>query len=170
MGVARCWRGTAAAQLFLVALVPSSAGAGHVSGRHDVAPAAADQGRTMLEAAPHGQTRRRLAQIHLSPGADLQAAVNNASPGDELVLADGTYSAGSGTSAYDDHNMLYIDKDITIRAQNAGKSILDGENSRGVIFIRHGVVTLKGLGITKGYVRACSQDAAGAYFSARPPA
>ena len=53
--------------------------------------------------------------------------------------------------------MLQISKDITIRAQNSGLAILDGQNARGVISITSGTVTLEGLKITKGstYVSSC---------------
>ena len=98
---------------------------------------------------------RRLAVIQLQPGANLQTEVDNANPGDELVLADGTYT-GSGTSENGD-NMLYINKDITIRALNPGQVVLDGQNARRVIYIASGNVVLEGLDITRGsatYVRA----------------
>ena len=85
----------------------------------------------------------------MSPGAGtLQAALDAASAGDILELADGTYT---GTSH------LAISKDITIRAQNSGQAILDGENARHVIYITSGTVTLEGLGITKGQV--CTKHA-----------
>ena len=103
---------------------------------------------------PH--VTRRLVQINLSPGANLQTALNNANAGDELVLADGTYTGvgtssdatGSGTSV--SSNMLYINKDITIRALNAGQAVLDGENARRVMYILSGTVVLDGLKITRG--------------------
>ena len=92
---------------------------------------------------------RRLATTTVSPGAGtLQTAVNAAGAGDTLVLADGTYT-GSGA------NVLEISKDITIRVQDSGQAILDGENTRGVISITSGTVTLEGLGITKGAVSFC---------------
>ena len=59
---------------------------------------------------------RRLSVTNVQPGVNLQTVVDNASPGDEIVLGDGTYT-GSGTSA-SGSNMLYINKDITIRALN----------------------------------------------------
>ena len=87
---------------------------------------------------------RKLATINVSPGAGtLQTALDNANAGDTLVLADGTYT-GSGS------DVLTISKDITIRAQNAGQAILDGENTRRVIKINSGTVVLEGLNITKG--------------------
>ena len=91
---------------------------------------------------------RRLATTAVSPGAGtLQAALDAASAGDILELADGTYTStytGSGP------NVLQISKDITIRAQNYGQAILDGENVRRVIYILNGTVVLQGLGVTKG--------------------
>ena len=86
---------------------------------------------------------RRLATINVSPSDNLQTKLNNAGVGDTLILADGTYT-GSGS------NVLDISKDITIRAQNSGQAILDGENTRRVISVTTGTVTLEGLGITKG--------------------
>ena len=88
---------------------------------------------------------RRLATTTVSPGAGtLQAALDAASAGDILELADGTYT---GTS------QLAISKDITIRAQNSGQAIIDGENARRGIYISSGTVVLQGLGVTRGYVR-----------------
>ena len=91
---------------------------------------------------------RRLATINVSPGAGtVQAALNGASAGDELVLTDGTYTGGGS-------NVLEIGKDITIRAQNAGMAVLDGEDVRRVVWITGGTVVLEGLVVTKGYVSA----------------
>ena len=90
---------------------------------------------------------RRLTHVAtttVSPGAGtLQAALDAASAGDILELADGTYT---GSGSY----VLQISKDITIRAQNFGRAILDGENARRVIEITGGTVVLEGLGVTKG--------------------
>ena len=86
---------------------------------------------------------RRLATVDVSPSDNLQSKLDNAGNGDTLVLADGTY-LGSG------YNVLEISKDITIRAQNSGQAILDGENARRVIYITSGTVTLEGLNITRG--------------------
>ena len=92
---------------------------------------------------------RSLAVITVQPGSGtLQAAVDAASDGDELILEDGTYT-GSGS------NVLDIGKSITIRAQNPGQAILDGEEAQGVVSITSGSVELTGLNITKGYVCAC---------------
>ena len=88
---------------------------------------------------------RRLATITVSPSDNLQTKLNSAGAGDTLDLADGTY-IGSGSY------VLEISKDITIRAQNSGQVILDGENARRVIYITSGTVTLEGLNITRGYI------------------
>ena len=80
----------------------------------------------------------------VQPGSGtLQAALNVANAGDILVLQDGRYK-GSGD------NVLAVSKNITIRAQNLGMAILDGEDTRRVIQIMSGSVVLKGLVITRG--------------------
>ena len=151
---ARRWR--LALVLVLVAMPMAAA-------LQDVRPhEQASDGREMgFDAAPlnasmvTSHVTRRLAVIHLQPGANLQTEVTNANPGDELVLGDGTYT-GSGTAQQGD-NMLYINKDITIRALNPGQVVLDGQNARRVIYIASGNVVLEGLDITRGsatYVRA----------------
>ena len=89
---------------------------------------------------------RQLATVNVSPSDNLQTKLTNAGAGDTLNLADGTYT-GSGNNV----NVLEISKDITIRAQNSGQAILDGENARRVIVITSGTVTLEGLNITRGY-------------------
>ena len=76
-----------------------------------------------------------------------------ASAGDELVLKDGNYT-GSGD------NVLLIAKDITIRAQNQGMAVLDGENAGPVVRISGGTVVLEGLAITKGRMSALSSELA----------
>ena len=82
--------------------------------------------------------------LPVSPGAGtLQVAINAASAGDTLVLADGTYT-GSGT------NLLEISKDITIRAHNSRQAILDGQNAQCIVYIASGTVALEGLDITRG--------------------
>ena len=102
---------------------------------------------------------RRLAVIHVQPGAaTLQTALNGATSGDELVLADGTYT-GSGS------NVLDIDKSITIRALNAGRAVLDGQNVRRVVLIRTGPVNLQRLNITRGLVRVRAHSPACSYFN-----
>ena len=94
---------------------------------------------------------RRLSVINVDPSGDLVAALASASPGDELVLADGTY-----TPAADGSNALVINKDIIIRAQNTGGAIFDGQNTRRVIKIESGSVTLSGLNIVKGHSSVCA--------------
>lgn len=86
---------------------------------------------------------RRMSGTSVAAGAGtLQAALNAASDGDELVLADGKYTGSGG-------QVLSIGKSITIRALNAGQAILDGENARTVVYISSGTVVLSGLHITK---------------------
>ena len=94
---------------------------------------------------------RRLAVISVSPGADtLQAAVNAANPGDELVLADGTYTASGGSQ------VLLIDSTtptgLTIRAANPGQAVLDaqGVSGRRGVHISGGIVTIEDVEITGG--------------------
>ena len=78
-------------------------------------------------------------------GAGLQVALNAASAGDEIHLANGTYT-GSGDS------VLEITKDITIRALSPGQAVLDGEGlRRGVRIFRWCTVHLEGLVFTGGY-------------------
>ena len=101
-----------------------------------------------LVVATHGQLHvaRRLQTTSVSPGAGtLQAAVDGASSGDALLLADGYYTAGNNT-----YVLGLIGKDITIQAQNAGQAILDGLSAGRVVHISGGTVTLDGLKITKG--------------------
>ena len=88
---------------------------------------------------------RRLAVVHqVQPGLDtVQTALSTANTGDILELANGVYT-GSGD------NVLEISKDITIRAQNSGQAVLDGENARRVVVINDGAANLEGLVITKG--------------------
>ena len=77
----------------------------------------------------------------------MQNALASASPGDELVLEDGTYQLSSNIS---------ISKDITIRAENSGQAILDGGNSAQVMYISSGTVELEGLHIRKGNLNGVS--------------
>ena len=104
--------------------------------QHDVAPTKA-------------RTTRRLTTL-VDPGVDtLQAAYDAASAGDELELKDGTYTSSSGDNVLEIsiHSM-----DVSIRAQNAGMAILDGENARRGVHISGGTVVLEGLAITKGTI------------------
>ena len=78
------------------------------------------------------------------PGLNsLQAALSRVSDGDELVLSGGSYT-GTGTS------VATIAQNITIRAQNPGGAVLDGENARRVLQISAGTINLVGLRITNG--------------------
>ena len=83
--------------------------------------------------------------IPVTPKDDLVAVLAAAKDGDELVLADGTYLPT---------DTLSIDKDIniTLRAQNSGRAVLDGNGTRRVLRITSGTVLLDGLNITKGHV------------------
>ena len=95
--------------------------------------------------APLARVTRRLAVISVQPGAGtLQAALNAASDGDELVLYNGTYT-GSDT------NVLEISKSITIRSLHPRGAILDGENARRVVSITNGTVVLEGIDVTRGH-------------------
>ena len=76
----------------------------------------------------------------------MQAALNAASDGDELVLADGTYT-GSGDNVLE----ITSTKSITIRALNVGQAVVDGENARrGIRVACTCTVIVAGLRITGG--------------------
>ena len=97
------------------------------------------------------RTTRRLATITVQPGVGtLQAAHDAANAGDELVLADGSYT-GSGADA-----VLTITKSLTIRALNPRGAILDGEDARRLILseITSGTIAFEGLDITRGLFTA----------------
>jgi hypothetical protein len=90
---------------------------------------------------------RRLTVTTVSPGTGtLQTALDTATAGDVLELEDGTYT-GTGD------NVVEIGKSITIRAQNAGQAVLDGEDTRRVISITSGTTVLEGLSSTKGFTQ-----------------
>ena len=85
---------------------------------------------------------RRLVITNVVPGADsIQNALAAASPGDELVLGDGTYNLSS---------TITIINDITIRASNSRQAVLDGGDSIQVMSIPSGTVVLQGVIITRG--------------------
>ena len=96
----------------------------------------------------HSSTRRLAATTVLPGAGTLQTAFNAAGAGDVLELVDGTYT-GNGSE------VIKIDKDITVRAQNSGQAILDGDSARRVIYITNGTVTLEGLKLTKGSSPVC---------------
>ena len=60
------------------------------------------------------------------------------------MLGDGVYTTGSG------NELMEINKDITIRAQNSGQAVLDGQDARRVVHINGGTVHIEGLNITNG--------------------
>ena len=100
---------------------------------------------TTAPSAPLSHVTRRLAVINVQPGpGTLQAALNNASAGDELVLADGIYSSTTG------NQVVYISKSITIRALNPRGAIINGLDQRRCIAITNGTVVLEGLQVTFG--------------------
>ena len=85
----------------------------------------------------------------VTPGSNtLQAAVDAASDGDVLVLANGTYT-GTGL----DSVVSIRRKDVVIRALHPGQAVLDGEKIHSVVYISSGMVVLWGLRITR--VRYC---------------
>ena len=126
---------------------------------HDPAHEKAGGDETSFDAAPpltnastFWRVTRRLTVTIVQPGdGTLQAAYDAASAGDELVLANGTYTGNHGYTG-GSYNVLIINKDITIRAQHAGQAVLDGQSSynRRVINVAAGDVVLDGLVITRG--------------------
>ena len=72
-------------------------------------------------------------------GANLASAISGAEA--VLELEDGTYTHVS---------TFVIDRDVVIRAKNSGQAVLDGEDTRRVLRISGGTVTVEGLEITKG--------------------
>src|SRR5690242_12339069 len=75
------------------------------------------------------------AAIQLTPGPDLQSTITKASPGDTIVLADGTYSGGANFEGK---------LNLTVAAANIGKAILEGGQVLGGTRI-----TLKGVVVQK---------------------
>ena len=71
-------------------------------------------------------------------GANLNTALSGSA--DEVVLEDGTYNGLTFT----------IGRDVTLRAQNVGQAVLDGESTRRVLRINSGTVIVEGLNITNG--------------------
>ena len=131
----------------VAAALPSASDAPH--------EAAVDAGREtdfdapppLVNASISSHVTRRLTQISVQPGfGTLQAAIDAANDGDELVLANGTYTG----STYTGNQVLEIRKSITIRAQHPRGAVLDGQNARRVVSITSGTVVLEGLDITRG--------------------
>ena len=84
------------------------------------------------------------------PGVDtLQAAVNAATPGDVLVLADGTYTASGGSQVFINGT---TPTGLTIRAANPGQAVLDaqGVSGRRGVTIDYGSITIEDIEITGG--------------------
>ena len=121
----------------------------------------------LTNASTFWRVTRRLTVTIVQPGdGTLQAAYDAASAGDELVLANGTYTGSHGNGlTYGSYNVLTINKNITIRAQHAGQAVLDGgytgqsSYNRRVIYVGGGDVVLDGLVITRGraYVSQCTE-------------
>ena len=103
-----------------------------------------------VQNALNSRVARQLAEITVPPGEDtLTTAYNAASPGDTLILLDGTFtcSAGCDSASF----MLMVSKKITIRAQNARQAVLDGGDTRGHIGVAPATtVVLEGLVFTNG--------------------
>ena len=95
----------------------------------------------------------------VEPGTGtIQSALDISSSGDTLILKDGSYLS-SGAREHGCSQVVKILKDITIRAQNPGNAILDGENARRVVWIIAGTVVIEGLQVTRGRKEAtCSSD------------
>jgi len=81
----------------------------------------------------------------VQPGAQtLQSALSGTAA--TLVLENGVF-----TGSAEPDNSFYINRSVTIRAQNHGEAILDGQSaSRRVLYIGSGVVVLEGLIIRNG--------------------
>jgi parallel beta-helix repeat protein len=82
---------------------------------------------------------------HVSPGGDVQAVINAASPGDTVVFALGTYSLSS---------TLNVSKSLTLTSEDpyaATKPVLDGGGTLGsIIDIAADDVTIDGLEVANG--------------------
>lgn len=88
-----------------------------------------------------------MSSVSAGPG-NLQSAINGAAPGSTLILQDGTYTKVG------DNPVALINKDLTIRAQNPGQAILDGEALQRCIKIEGGkTVHLEGLVIDNGLAK-----------------
>ena len=103
---------------------------------------AMDIERSSVVAVPFGQVGSEI-PVNPGPPGTLQDAVDAAVQGATLVLGDGYYTGKSGS-------VLSISKNITIRAKNTGRAVLDGEKKWRVVDISGGDVALEGLNITGG--------------------
>jgi hypothetical protein len=92
----------------------------------------------------------------VQPGrGTLKRAVSDASAGDEVILADGTYT-GDGVVRATNPEVVFVDKSIRIRALNTGQAVLDGEDAGRVFYIDAptGSVVLQGLNVTRGHTNS----------------
>ena len=106
-------------------------------------------------------TRRTSVVTLVVPGSGtLQAAHDAAAAGDTLVLADGTYTGSA-------NEVLQISKNITLRAQNPGLALIDGERTRrGLVISTGGEIVLEFLNITRGYKGSAGFHGGGIFVSA----
>ena len=91
---------------------------------------------------PRRRGTQVVVRIDVSPTDNLQAVITN-NPNALIVLADGIYTPGSE---------LLIAHSVTLRAANTGMAILDGQNTRRLLKITGGDVTIEGLVIRNGRV------------------
>ena len=79
----------------------------------------------------------------MNSSVDPHSVLDSTSVGDEILFEDGMYISSCT------HGVLSIARNITIRALNPGKAVLDGRKSMRVIFIVDGAVLLDGLKFTR---------------------
>ena len=81
----------------------------------------------MLSSSPHQAATGTV----VIPGiSTLNNAIVAAVNGEKLVLADGTFTDTTTHTQFEGASIAAVSKSLTIRAQNAGKAILDGQNAR----------------------------------------
>ena len=80
----------------------------------------------MLSSSPHQAATSTVVIPGISTLNAIVAAVN----GEKLVLADGTFTDTTTHTQFEGASIAAVSKSLTIRAQNAGKAILDGQNAR----------------------------------------